>query len=267
MACTIENLILDYQKRKKILGFLDVNLWIGPSLEKCQFENPDISDLKRCITKDLILGGVVSHSAGYFYDAFVGNNMLLDAIDANQFWAGITITPDFFFDTKKGNVYLSEMIKRGARLARAFPKNGNYNFRPWCVQKMVAGLIDHNLPLLIWQTEIDWDDIDAVCTAYPELILIIEGNPQKILYHNRRFYPLLEKHKNLMLELHNIIGYLAVEDIVSRFGPEKLIFGSFLPFWDPNVAIMAVTHARIVDDHKKIIAHGNLKKLIENVQN
>jgi predicted TIM-barrel fold metal-dependent hydrolase len=45
-----------------------------------------------------------------------------------------------------------------------------------------------------------------------------------------------------------------------------LIFGSYLPVFDPNAALMQVTHARISDDDKALIAHRNLTELINGVQ-
>ena len=128
---------------------------------------------------------------------------------------------------------------------------------------MIETLCEFKLPLMVWQTQINWDDIDAVCSAYPELQLILEGNPQKILYHNRRIYALLEKHSNFKLETHNVIGYLGVEDIVKRFSADRLIFGSYMPYWDPNASMMAVTHARISNMDKEKIAHGNLMQIIK----
>jgi predicted TIM-barrel fold metal-dependent hydrolase len=96
--------------------------------------------------------------------------------------------------------------------------------------------------------------------------VILESGPQKILYHSRLYYPLLAQHPNLRLELHNLVGYLGVEDLAARCGARCLIFGSGLPVLDPNAALMLVTHARLSLEEKRLIARENLAELWAGVR-
>jgi len=127
-------------------------------------------------------------------------------------------------------------------------------------------LHERRMPLILWHIEAGWTAIRMICETYPELPVIVEGRPQKILYHNRFFYPLLEQCGNLFLELHNFNVYLGIEDIVAKFGAERLIFGSCLPFNDPNTSQMMVTAARIDEGAKRRISRGNLSRLLEEVR-
>ncbi len=260
------SIIEDYLQKKNSLAFMDINLWIGPPLEAGFLDKRTFQEVITLAKENGITGGIISHSTGLFYDAKIGNEILFENFIPEPFFAGITIVPELFYDAKQGREYLAKAINQGARLARVYPKAGSFEFRPWNVGGMIEALSEFNLPLLVWQTQINWDDVDAVCSAFPGLQLILEGNPQKILYHNRRFYALLEKHGNFKLETHNVIGYLAVEDIVNRFGADRLVFGSYFPYWDPNATMMAVTHARISDMDKEKIAHGNLMQIIKSVE-
>lgn len=259
-------LIEEYLERRKLLEFMDINLWIGPKIEESFTEIPTSKELITTAKRHSIDGGIISHTSGFLYEARFGNEKILASDFPEGFYSGITIVPELFFDEKDGRNYLKNAIEQGTRLARMFPKSGNFDFRPWNAGKMIEGLCEYCLPLMVWQTQINWDDVDAVCTAFPDLQLIIEGHPQKIMYHNRRFYTLLEKHRNLKLESHNVIGFQSVEEIVKHFGADRLVFGSFLPYWDPDATMMAVTHARISDEAKKKIAHGNLMQLLDSVK-
>ena len=74
------------------------------------------------------------------------------------------------------------------------------------------------------------------------------------------------RYPNLRLELHNFVGYLALEDLVQEFGVGPLIFGSYMPICDPNATMMQVTHARISAEDKSLLAGGNLRALVEGVR-
>lgn len=259
------NIFEDYLNRKIDLKFWDVNLWTGPEIEPSFISSENVQQTIDLAAKHYLCGGIISHSAGFQYDDEYGNELLLEQINLNPFWAGVTLTPERFFDVNEGKQYLAKLIARGARLARVFPKSGNFDFKSWNLQNMIKVLCDFRLPLMIWQTQVSWDEINLICSAHPDLKLILEGNPQKIMYHNRRFYSLMAEHKNLFIETHNVIGFLAVEDMVKRLGADRLIFGSYMPYWDPDATLMAITHGRISDSEKTLIAHKNLEKLINSV--
>jgi predicted TIM-barrel fold metal-dependent hydrolase len=67
----------------------------------------------------------------------------------------------------------------------------------------------------------------------------------------------------LYVEISGYQGYQAIEAVVGRFGPERLLFGTNIPTFSPGGAIAAVTYADISDDAKSLIAGGNLRRLLE----
>ena len=75
-----------------------------------------------------------------------------------------------------------------------------------------------------------------------------------------------QAHATLRLELHNLLSFLAVEELVGRFGAQRLIFGAYMPVHDPNATMMQVTHARIPDADKARTARGSLAVLLGEVR-
>jgi predicted TIM-barrel fold metal-dependent hydrolase len=213
-----------------------------------------------------IQGGVVSHFGSVNGGPALGNPLALEAISGTGLWAGIVMVPEMFYQETQGRADLSRAIAGGARLARLYPRSHHFSLRPWCSGGLLQALADSHMPLMIPHTEVSWEDVRAVCETYPGLTLILEAVDQKILYHNRQFYPLLAHYPNLRLELHNFVAYQALEDVVGRFGARHLIFGSYMPIADPNAALMQVTHARISDEDKALIARQNLLELIKGVK-
>ena len=59
--------------------------------------------------------------------------------------------------------------------------------------------------------------------------------------------------------------YLAGVD-VGTTGARCMIFGSGLPVFDPNAALMQVTHARLSPEEKRLVARENLAELLAGVR-
>jgi predicted TIM-barrel fold metal-dependent hydrolase len=123
-----------------------------------------------------------------------------------------------------------------------------------------------HLPIVLWHSEATWPEIAELCRGYPNLRVIVEGTGRKLLYDNRIYYAFLERFPNLFLETHNLTNYLELDQLVKRFGSGRFLFGSFFPHLDPNSAAMPLSHAGFTEEDKRNIAHGNLERLLAEVQ-
>ena len=256
----------EYRRARAKLAFLDCNLWIGRPRQPEFTQRFGIHALRAEMARYDIRGGVVSHFAGIYYSPAWANEEVLCAVGDADLWAAITLVPEMFRPEEAGRAYLAQAISQGARLARVFPAAHHFSLRAWCSGALVQALADSRMPLVVWLTETSWEDIRHLCESWPKLTVIVESGTQKILYHDRVYCPLLGKYPNLRLELHNVVNYLGVEDIVNRHGAERLLFGTYMPVWDPNASIMQVTHARISATDKALIARANLAELLAGVR-
>jgi len=241
-------------------------MWIGRPVHPEFNTQFNLETLRQRMQRYQIQGGVVSNFTAKDYDPAWGNYELLKLLAGTGLWAGIVLVPEMFDPQEAGRVYLSDCIMQGARLARVFPRTHNFTLQTWCSGALLRCLDDHRMPIVVWHTEVSWHEIYELCRSYPNLAVIVEGTGQKIIYHSRMYYSLLELCPNLYLELHNLVTYLGVEDLVRHFGAQRLIFGSYMPIFDPNVALMQVTCARICEEDKQLIAGRNLSTLIARVR-
>jgi len=255
-----------YRQARAELEFLDSNMWIGRPRNPEFATGFDIHALRDRLQRYGIAGGLVSHFAVLTYDVEWANEQVLAETAGTGLSAVVTLTPEMFEPPEAGRAYLSGAIARGARAARVFPATHNFTLRAWCSGALLQALADSRLPLIIWHTEASWDEIRNLCESYPEVPVIVEGTPKKILYYGRQYYPLLGRCPNLRLELHNLVSYLGVEDVVRRFGARRLVFGTYMPVYDPNTALMQVTHARLSSEDKRLIARDNLAELMAGVK-
>jgi len=247
------------------MKFFDGNVWAGSPPEPTfrQFDKPE--DLLAQMARSRTAGALVTHFASLTYDWRDGNDMAVDWARDERLHVAIAMVPDATGEVGGVGEYLDKAIGRGARAVRLFPRQHSFSLSPWCSGSLLAEIQARRLPLILWHSETSWDQLDFLCTAYPELSVIVEGTGRKILYDNRMFYQLMAHHPNLYLELHNLTNYSGVEDIVSRFGAGRLVYGSYMPLGDPGPPMAMVTEARISDGYKKLIAYGNLDMLIREV--
>ena len=180
-------------------------------------------------------------------------------------YGSIILAPELSFAKKDVHNYLDKMVENKVVAIRMFPETFNHSMKKWQIGDILNYMQYKKLPLLLWQTQTDWDIIQEICEDYSDLPVIIEGNDQKLLYHNRFFIPLLQKHNNFYLETHNLIQYMGIEYIVNDLGINRLIFGTYFPFNDPDAAMMMITHADIDENIKHKIANRNLMMLIDNI--
>ncbi|SFM62346.1 amidohydrolase family protein [Thermodesulforhabdus norvegica] len=73
-------------------------------------------------------------------------------------------------------------------------------------------------------------------------------------------------------ELENVYADTAlapswiIEDFISRYGPEKLLFGSDFPFGDPVGELRKVTGLKVDDGVKLMICRENILRILERVR-
>lgn len=255
-----------FNERRAALRFFDANAWVGPASEPVIKRVENIVEIESILHASFVSEALVTHFASLNYDFDEGNKLLLKMIENHDgLYAAITLVPSITEEFGTIGDYIDKAIARKARAVRLFPKQHSFVLDEWCSGPIFEAMIERGMPLIIWHSESTWSEIRSICLRYPELNIIVEGNGRKILYDNRMFYQLLGDHPNLYMEIHNLTNYLAIEDISKRFGPQKLVFGSYFPIHEPGAAMMLVTHSRIPEEHKKLIAGDNLRALIGGV--
>ncbi len=214
---------------------------------------------------------VVFHTLSWRYDPKVGNYKLLEEINNyNQLYPCWTLLPPATAETGSVEEVTSEVTHNDIRAVRLFPGDHNYELKEWIIGELLSALEKYRIPVWInvcnpatYQEQINWDDIFNICSIHHNLPIILAKTAFTL---QRKLYPLMNKHSNVLLELSDFIMYRGLEDIVSRYGAERLLFGTWMPINDPGAPIMAVTYADIKREEKELIAYGNLENLFMKVK-
>lgn len=164
-----------------------------------------------------------------------------------------------------------ELVRRMAeahvRVVRFFPgiTDQRIFISPWTTGPLFEALAAARIPLLLdfnffRRDEPDWHTIAEILTAYPDLPLILVRIGSR---SDRTLYPLLQRFSNVYLETSGYNAFRGIEAICRRFGAERLIFGTGMPFNAGGGAVAALTYAQIDDHEKQLIASGNLVRLLQ----
>jgi hypothetical protein len=255
-------------KRSRIAGlsFFDANCWLGtPSFFPLAQElHPE--EVEGTLQEYGLGGALVSTWDAVRLSAQEGNQALTEAADAlppNVYtvWTGLPTAMNEQDPLPGGGQPDPRM--RGVRL---FPRTHQFQLASWVVGELCEWCNERRLPLFVWHVELEWGSVQTLAAAFPRMTIVIESQWQKILYHNRDLFSLLKACPNVCLESSNFIGQDNVSVFVRSFGAERLVWGSFLPVNDPYASIGMVLDADITEGDKRLIAGGNIRRLIAEVK-
>lgn len=238
----------------------------------------DAAGLRRELAAAGIAGALVHHGLARDYDPGVGNDALLRELlgvsapglqppipssQSPRLVPCATVLPHHTGEFPPPRDHLPRLIAQGVHAVRLYPKQHNFSLEDWCASELLAGLAAHRLPVSIDLAETTWSDVHRVCAAYPDLPLIVT----RVNYRQERFlYPLWERHANLYVDVSHFQAHRALEEAIARFGPDRLLFGTGLPFYAPGGPLFLVLRAETDDAARRAIAGHNLLRLLEGVR-
>jgi predicted TIM-barrel fold metal-dependent hydrolase len=213
-----------------------------------------------------IAGALVHHGLGRDYDPAAGNDVLLQELAPEAprpLVPCVTLLPPDTGEFPPLEEHLPDLVRRGVRGVRLYPKSHNFSLEEWCAGDLLAALERHRLPVSIDLAETNWSALHGVCAAHPALPVVVT----RVNYRNERYlYPLLRQHSRLHVELSFFQGHRAIEEVVDRFGPERLLFGTGLPFFTAGAPVVMVVRADVGDAARRAIAGENLRRLMAEVR-
>ena len=157
-----------------------------------------------------------------------------------------------------------QMKHAGVRAVRIAPDAGNHMFS---LAKVVCGVLFTwlarlRIPLFVELGPVPWQDVDTLLDTYPGLRLVLTDVTYRV---NRELYPRLIAYPELFVETSGLEQHCGIQDLCERFGPERMLFGSRMPWLCAGAAKHAIETAGISDEAKRLIAGDNLRRLLGEV--
>lgn len=250
------------------LEFFDVNVWIGrPTVD---FNNIYVP-LKNLLEKMKYLNikkAIVYHISQRDIHPSIGNEILVKEIQKIPDLFGIwTILPFQTGELKKEEI-LKDMKENKIIGFNLFPQKHNFLFDKITFQNFLFEIENRKIPLFLDVGSgcgVDFRDVYNILKDFPYLtcILINIG----IWNKDRYTFPLLEKFPNVYLESSLLsLQEGNVEEIVKRFGSERIVFGTGFPERYMEASILQLVHAEISEKDKENIAWKNIERIIKEIK-
>ena len=238
------------------MKIIDVDLWAGgyDALRRRATEEKLIRDLDAFgITQ-----GIVRTEAAKF-DPKTGNSATksLCASHPGRLGACAVLDPVLGEENVEGEGSLTERLRAFSPSALAvFPDEKRVVFSSFYWEEVLSAANSLSMPLFVFQ---NYDSeffrhLPETAGEYPDVKFVISGYG---CTGSRNIFPLIAKTSNVYFAVSKMLDYMQIEEICSRGGCSRLLFGSQYPDFTPAGALGLIAYADIPDKQKQMIFSEN----------
>ncbi len=227
---------------------------------------PDVPDLLGEMNRLQIAAAIVRHRQCLENFPHWGNAVLARETTGHaSLIPAVCLTPDGTPEKHDFAATLADALARGLRVGWISPKEHMFSPRPWCSGQLYAACAAARLPLLLDYRQVTLDEVDEIMSAHPTLRLILVQVPR--LGRHRGLYALLARHPALHLCLSSAYAvHEGLTELVTTFGHERFVWGSNYPEAEGGASVTLLMYAAIPETARAAIAHGNIERLLAEVQ-
>ena len=222
------------------INYFDCNAMLGRYYNPLEGEFLTASNITSLYELFKINEGVVFHASARDYNAIHGNGLLIKEIhQRDNLHAAWVVLPHHTEEMSKPEQLAKQMKDNNVKIARIFCGHWHHmhTFGPFIYGQLFEMLEHYRVPVMVEAVGAGgvvniniWRDIQTVLQSFPKLNFIF--GYQKAANLNRYLFPLFEKFENFMLETSAYHHFGGIEMIVEKFGPQRLIFGTRIPYYN-----------------------------------
>ena len=249
------------------MEILDCNLTYGAVNNGKPFLNCDTFEALLAETDRAgISGGLIrcrySDTVGVNYgNDFAARHALAAAAEGRPVWGVWAALPPYTGETPAPEALPGEMKKNNIGAVYLAPRTHRYEPTPLTLGRLLSVLQERRIPVILNTANgVSMELIYKIMAAYPRLTAIVGDSD--CWPNARRLYPLAYEYENLRLDLSFVMDAGGVEDMVSRFGAKKLLFGTGFPARYTGSMLAVVRAAQIPDADRARIFGKNLRELL-----
>jgi len=249
------------------LRFFDCNTFIGRPTVRGHWEPVTAEGLVAEMDRADISKALVWHIAQRDTYPLLGNDLLTEAVASHRdrlipCWSILPTQTD-----EMGGLegWLERAQDAGVKAFRVWPAQGRFLMRPETLGDMLCQLVKRRAPLIFTvASDQDWRDLYDLLRAFPDLRAIVSYTSPWAA--DRYFRPIVDAYPHVYVEISAYFPPGGIESFASRYGPDRMLFGTGFPEAYHGAMMMMVAHAGISDSGKQAIASGNLERLVREVQ-
>lgn len=240
--------------------FFDSNLTLGhPAIPKLRTQ-VDPAAMRSDLAAVGVTGGLVRHTLSLEWHATEGNAELSKVLeDQSGFEAVWAAMPHWTGEFPSPAELRSGMARNHVRAVIMYPTRQGYPMRATVTGPLLEMLEAARAPLFLPLAEADLGVVETIARSHPALPVIVTEASYRMM---REVYALWSAVENVLVETSGFMVHRGIEDVVRRFGPHRLVFGTRYPLFVPGCAVAGLVYARIPDSAKEAIAGDNMRKLL-----
>lgn len=231
------------------------------------YEAPEFADLRAFVAHLDALGidrSLVWHVEARDLHPLRGNRRLLEEIAREglqeRLLPALVVTPACYFEDGV-MPFLREQLAQGTvRALRMTPEVSRFPLRE--IERLLGTLAEFK-PAVFWDArgfgeDRNLRDLELLAARFPGVSFVVA---QKMWGGFGEVLDLLWRCPNTYVDISWLHMRGTIELLVHHFGPERVLFG-IGPRAHHGAAIAALVHAKITEDQREGIAHGNLERLL-----
>ncbi|NPV09642.1 MAG: amidohydrolase family protein [Anaerolineae bacterium] len=208
----------------------------------------------------------------------VGNDLVLEQTRDHPRLhpAWVLLPPQTEEQAPTVDAFIARMGEAEVRALWAFPARNKYLLNATTFGPVFEVLIERSIPLFFPLTEalpgpgghaaghLGWQTVDDLLSQFPRLTLV--ATDQSVWGQDRYFRPLIERYRNLYLDISTYEQGRGLEDFCRKYGPDRLLFGTHYPEVPMGGPVLNLVNADIGSRDKELIGAGNLSRLLQEVK-
>ena len=207
---------------------------------------------------------LVQHASMRFDSPIIGNDRIIEGIKDKRLrllpvW---TIIPFQTGELPKPEIFIKKMKDAGVKVLWSFPNEHRYALDGCTFAELFKFMIEYQIPLFVKDS---LDKLGTLLDSFPKL-KVVAVNQGPVNGIERYLRPLIEKYPNLYIDTSCYVGAYSIEDFCSKYGPDRLLFGTAFPINCSGGSILQLLQSNIPDSYKESIAHGNIEHILKEVK-
>ena len=245
------------------ISLINVNGCIG----RGAYEKPDFKDVSALLSHMDYLGidrSLAWHVSARDLNPYWGNKQLLQCIEEaeaeERIIPAFVITPACFYEYGTLDFLRENLASEKVKALRITPEKSRFQIRH--IERLLLELEKYE-PLVLWDCpafteEQNFLDLEHLARKMPQINFAIT---QKMWLGFGSILDLMWRCPNVFVDISWLHMRDAIELLVENFGAERVLFGIGYKV-HYGAAIAALVHARVTPAQRKLIAHGNIERLL-----
>lgn len=258
-----------------MIKFFDSNFWVKNSFANWKEKEAYIDKIKKIFEDNDISNLIVTNNLSLAYDWNIGNEELLNLNlqkEIKNLYYCYILTPDVYF-TYDFDKYIKKAFEDSVKLFRFFPKHQLFYINDYYMKKIFKILSASKFPIMLDLKELDItgnkyfeiSELERLLDKNEDMPVILETSLKQCMF-NRFYFPLLEKYKNLYIEISGMLLVDQIEGYVEKFGSERLIFGTNYPNLAAEFSVSRIKLSEMKEADKENIAFNNINNILRGIE-